>query len=116
MTLPQLDDIVRARSVRNFARLRQVDEARKRNVGAVQAPDCVDRRGEERDHEDDEEERLADGEEACATGGGELAGLREPVGCSRTEHENLEDEQTESHAIVGERPCLSAALVGAVWR
>lgn len=29
----------------------------------------------------------------------------------RTEHEDLEDEQTHAHAVVGERPRLTAALV-----
>ena len=104
VTLTELDDVLGARALTRLARLRQVDVASERSVRRAEAPDRVGGAGEERDHEDDEEEVLADGEEACAEEG------------VRTEHEDLEEEDAEPDPVEGQRPGLTSALVRAICK
>ena len=66
MSLPEPRDIScsihSGRTARDFAGLREVDEARERVVGLVDAVDGVGGTEEEGDHEDREEEGLSNGE------------------------------------------------------
>lgn len=66
MTLPELIDVVRAVSVDNLARLREVHEPRKRFVHLADVPDRVGRAGDEGEHQNHKKEHLADGKETCA--------------------------------------------------